>query len=187
MRRLTVFLLSAGVAIGACGGDRPESAGAEGRPAAGRQPESAPADTASPDSGAQAESAAPGVPGGESTGAAAGEASSGPAGRAGEAEPAGDALYTVQVAAFTDAKTATSWTERLQRQDFPAWTSMVELGGTTYYRLRVGATPSVPEAMRLGQLLMRKYDWPVWVAPVAGGERVPDGTVSETRRVLGDG
>lgn len=104
---------------------------------------------------------------------------------AAEAPAAGQRLYTVQVAAFTSADSASKWTGRLSSLDLPAWTSMAELGGTTYYRVRVGAVPTVSEARRLGAILAQRFEWPVWVAPVTAADRVPDEAVAETRRVLG--
>lgn len=93
-------------------------------------------------------------------------------------------LYTVQVAAFIDAGSAREWEGRLRRQGLPVWTSVAEVGGRTFHRLRVGAAPSVSEAQRLGALLTERYEWPVWVAPLTPAERVPQDAVDQTRRVL---
>jgi cell division septation protein DedD len=93
-------------------------------------------------------------------------------------------LYTVQIAAFTDRELATLWTGRLLGQGLPVWNSVVEHGGRTFYRVRVGAAPALSEARRLGQLLTERYDWPVWVAPVSPAEPVPANAVADTRRVI---
>ncbi|HUG40389.1 MAG TPA: SPOR domain-containing protein [Longimicrobiales bacterium] len=111
---------------------------------------------------------------------------------AGAGEPAGGAaaasgerLYTVQVAAFTDVDSARAWTGRLSSLDLPVWMSMAEVGGRTYYRVRVGAVPTVTEARQLGSMLTRRFEWPVWVAPVTPSDGMPEGTVESTRRALG--
>jgi cell division septation protein DedD len=101
--------------------------------------------------------------------------------------PAGGRRYTVQVAAFTDADAARAWTERLTAQDIPAWTSMAELRGQTYHRVRVGVVPTVEEARQLGSFIARRYDWPVWVAPVSPADPVPADAVSATRRLIRGG
>ena len=134
----------------------------------------------------------PGAPGGDAGGQAgrtdqAGQAGqAGAAGRAGsEAGSPGGRLYTVQVAAFTSPDSAQKWTRRLGSLDLPVWMSMTELGGATYYRVRVGAVASVTDARRLGAVISRRFEWPVWVAPVTPSDRMPDDAVADTRRLLG--
>lgn len=138
---------------------------AEARPGAERRadPPDAPAEAGEPE-----DVAAP-------TGTGAPDAASTPSAR----------LYTVQVAAFTSPDSARKWTGRLNSLDLPTWTSVAELGGTTYYRVRVGAVPTVTDARRLGSLLSGRFEWPVWVAPITGADPVPDDAVAETRQVLG--
>jgi hypothetical protein len=77
------------------------------------------------------------------------------------------------------------WTGRLKSQGLPVWTSMAELGGQTFYRVRVGAVPTVSEARRLGTMLSQRYEWPVWVAPLSAADRIPENAVADTRRMLG--
>jgi cell division septation protein DedD len=95
-----------------------------------------------------------------------------------------DARYTVQVASFTNPESAELWTDRLSRQGLPVWTSVMEVGGRTYYRVRVGAAVTFSEAGQLGQALSERYEWPVWVAPLAAADRPPAGAVASTRRAL---
>lgn len=105
-----------------------------------------------------------------------------------EATAAGGAqLFTVQVAAFTSAESAELWTERLGRVDLPVWTSVAELGGQTFYRVRIGAAPTAAEARRLGESLTARYRWPVWVTPLTPADRPPEGVEEHTRRLTGSG
>lgn len=96
----------------------------------------------------------------------------------------GQRLYTVQVAAFAEPASATEWEERLQRQGLPVWTSVAEVGGQTFYRLRVGAAPSVSEARRVGGMIMKRYEWPVWIAPVTAADRPPEDALQMTRTLI---
>ena len=96
-------------------------------------------------------------------------------------------LYTVQVAAFTEAASATDWADRLRRQGMPVWTSVAEIGGHTFYRLRVGAVPTVAQARRLGGMLSARYEWPVWVAPLTPADHPPEDAVESTRRLIESG
>jgi cell division septation protein DedD len=104
-----------------------------------------------------------------------------------DAAAAGDARYTVQVAAFTSRESAELWTDRLSRQGLPVWSSVSEIGGQTYYRVRVGAVPDFAEARQLGDMLTARYEWPVWVAPLSPADRIPAGAVANTRQVIGAG
>jgi cell division septation protein DedD len=99
----------------------------------------------------------------------------------------GQRLYTIQVAAFTEAATAREWADRLRRQGLPVWTSMAEPGGRTFYRVRAGAVPTVAEARRLGTMISERYNWPVWVAPLTAADRPPEDAVQATRRLLEGG
>lgn len=105
-------------------------------------------------------------------------------GRADGASMPSARLYTVQVAAFTSPDSARKWTARLNSLDLPTWTSVTELGGTTYYRVRVGAVPTVSDARRLGSLLSTRLEWPVWVAPITPADPIPNNAEAATRRVL---
>lgn len=185
MRRLTVLALAAGVALSACGRDEPQTQipPSQQRPT----PRRAAVDTARPNTTRpdtmRPESIAgrPGTP-------EAGRAAAQPAApRAGRSVASGRRLYTVQVAAFTNASAANMWAQRLTRQGFPAWTSMAELGGRTFYRVRVGAVPTVSGARKLGDILTRKYEWPFWVAPISGGEQLPADAVQNTQRLIAGG
>jgi cell division septation protein DedD len=96
-------------------------------------------------------------------------------------------LYTVQVAAFTNRESAELWRDRLGDQGLPVWTAVSEVGGRTFYRVRVGAVPTVSEARRLGSMLTARYDWPVWIAPLSPADQVPAGAVDRTRRAIASG
>ncbi|MBW3552889.1 MAG: SPOR domain-containing protein [Gemmatimonadetes bacterium] len=204
LSRLALVLATL-LTLAACGGDEPEEAEIP-RPASTLRPR---ADTTMGDTTAArapgqpgAQAGRPGQPGGEpgaqpgrtapaggESARAGGEAGQ-PSARAGQpsggatAPAPGQRLYTIQVAAFTSPDSARKWTGRLNSLSLPVWTSMVELGGTTYYRVRVGAVPTVSEARRLGSMLSQRFEWPVWVAPVTPADRLPDGAVESTRRVL---
>jgi septal ring-binding cell division protein DamX len=191
--RLAAFALVAVVALAGCGGDEPDSQseGFTPRPA----PEQPPTDTTvgdtvvtDPADSAVSRAGEAGEPGPAVGRDAAGRTAAGDA-AAGAATGAGSSerLYTVQVAAFTESATAVEWARRLSSQDLPVWTSMAELGGRTFYRLRVGAAPTVSETRRLASMISARYEWPVWIAPVTPADRVPDDAVARTRRILQGG
>ena len=201
----TALALAALVTLTACDrGDEPEAASTPRptpqRPAAadttlgdtmGGPPQSAAAARRQAEAQRAAQQAAADQAGGQQAGGQpagsqpAGQASGRTGGQAAPAAPTGQRLYTVQVAAFTSPDSARKWTGRLNSLELPVWTSMAELGGTTYYRVRVGAVSSVSDARRLGTLLSERFTWPVWVAPITPADRMPDDAVSSTRRVLG--
>ena len=192
----TAVALAALVTLAACGGDEPEEAATPPRPAQTQRPAAADTTLGDTSRAAGQAGAAANRPGGQAgqAGQQAGARPGGQAGAAGQAgasgqggvtAPAGQRLYTVQVAAFASPDSARKWTGRLNSLELPVWTSMAELGGTTYYRVRVGAAPTVAEARRLGTLLSQRFTWPVWVAPVTPADRMPEGAVASTRRVLG--
>lgn len=102
-------------------------------------------------------------------------------------QPAATSLYTVQVAAFTRASTAREWADRLRADDLPIWTSMADVEGRTFHRVRVGALPSLADARRLGRMISERYGWPVWVAPLSSADRLPVNAVQNTRELLRGG
>lgn len=203
-RSITGLVLAAAVAIGGCGDDEPEQAQIPApAPTQRVRPDTTTGDTARRAGDQPGGAARPGEQAGQQPGqpsAPGGEAGQGaqpraPTGQAG-ARPGspsggqpgaevGQRLYTVQVAAFMSADSAQKWAGRLSSLDLPVWMSMAELGGTTYYRVRVGAVPTVQEARRLGALMTERFEWPVWVAPVTPSDRMPADAVTATRRVLG--
>ena len=99
----------------------------------------------------------------------------------------GPRLYTVQVAAFLDRQSAQEWTRRLRSEGFPVWNYLAEVAGEPYYRVRVGALPTVAEAMQLGALITDRYEWPVWVAPLTPTDPAPENAVADSRRILEGG
>lgn len=188
--RLTALVLFALLAA-ACGGDEPDEP-----PPPETAPQTAPppaaTDTAAEETGAMPEGdaggAAPAEPraqreDGRQARDADGRQSPAPAGGATE----GQRLYTVQVAAFLQSSSASEWAARLESQGLPVWVSMAEIGGRTFHRLRVGAVPTMAEARRLGAMIMDRYEWPVWVAPLTPADRPPAEAVQDTRRLLESG
>lgn len=106
-----------------------------------------------------------------------------------EPEPAPPAvpegrLYTVQVGSFISPDSARVWAERLERRGLPVWTEQAVVGGRRFHRVRVGATPSLAEARRLGDQLRRDYRWPVWIAPVEDNADVPANAISRTHALV---
>lgn len=96
-------------------------------------------------------------------------------------------LYTVQVAAFRDFTHAEAdlVAQRLRSRGLPAWLARedaVRAGTVTH--VRVGAVATEAEAYELARLLARRYEWPVWVMPIAFGDGVPSDAVAATRDVL---
>lgn len=194
MRLLTVLVCAGGLALAGCGDDEPE-------PAARPAPlppvvdtsigDTVPVDTPAPgpqgDSLAGARQGSPGQGENGREASAGGGAGARPAAGAAGGAPASGArtrLYTVQVAAFVEPGTARSWEGRLSRQGLPAWVSMAELRGRTFYRLRVGVTQSFSDALRLGRVVTDRYEWPVWVAPLSAADALPEGILESTRRLL---
>lgn len=178
--RLIALALVATLALTGCGGDDPEPQQEQTftpRPATQRPA----ADTVRRDTAVRDTSGLAAGPDTDRTGPER------PRADGGVTAPAGQRLYTIQVAAFTDAGSATEWSGRLQRQGLPTWTSVFEQEGRTFYRVRVGAVPTVAEARRLGSMLSQRYEWPVWVAPLTPADRIPDDAVANTRRVLEGG
>lgn len=195
--RLTALALVAALAVAGCGDDEPEETQT---PVTNPQPRQPPATDTSPgdtagmtedgmageagerqraDGGAadrQGQASADGRTGGERAGADGGTAA-----------PSGQRLYTIQVAAFTESSSATEWEGRLRSQGLPVWTSVAELGGQTFYRVRVGTVESFSEARRLGSMISARYQWPVWVAPVTPSDRPPSDAIQRTRTVLESG
>ena len=185
MRSLTILALAALLAAG-CGDDEPEAAPAS---TTARPTSPAPAvDTALGDTTAATAARAgarPARPAAEGAGGAeSAEAETRAASGAGRSA---DRLYTVQVAAFENPRSATEWVERLRDRGFPVWSAVAEVRGHTFHRVRIGAVPTVSEARTLGAYIMNRYDWPVWVAPITPAERVPADAVERTRRALGGG
>lgn len=162
MRLLTAFLLTA--LLAACGGDEPEPA--QQQAPEQQQPEQPATPAQQPQPAPQQPEPEPEPP----------------------AQPAMDQdLYTVQVAAFTDPETAREWAARLRAQQVPVWTSVAQVGGRTFHRLRIGALPSLDETYRLGEMVRERYDWPYWVAPLTAADRLPVNTVQNTRQMLRGG
>jgi cell division septation protein DedD len=178
MRLSTALALMSVLAVAACG----EGPAPEQEPPAPAAPADLPA--ATPE--LPAEAADPADPADPTDPARPGESAA--TGVVPEARAAGSApLFTVQVAAFTSAESAELWTERLGRADLPVWTSVAELGGQTFYRVRIGAAPTAAEARRLGESLTARYRWPVWVTPLTPADRPPEGVEEHTRRLTGSG
>lgn len=100
------------------------------------------------------------------------------------ATPVRGRLYTVQVAAFLSPDSARKWSGRLASQGLPVWTTIHEVQGRMFHRVRVGAVPTVGEARQLGEILKQRYEWPTWVAPVTPAEPVPDGAVEATQDLI---
>ena len=163
MRLLTALTLTA--LLAGCGGDEPE-----------------PAPTQQPDESAQPPAAVPAAPRPEPDTAAEPESGPEPGTRVGDQR-----LYTVQVAAFVNAVTAREWTERLQDQRIPVWTSTARVDGRMFHRLRLGALPELSEARRLADMIRARHHWPVWVAPLDPSDRLPLNAVQRTREALRSG
>lgn len=202
MRLLTVLAIASSLLLAGCGDDDPEPASqaVPERPAMDTSPgDTAPAvpgTSVAETGGGDVEEAQGGDAAGPSSRPStdgAGQAPEPAAGPGSEAATGADEsarrgrLYTVQVGAFTDPETARTWQQRLASQGLPVWIAVAELEGETFYRLRVGAVPTVSEARRLGGLIGQRYEWPVWVAPVTPADRIPSGAVETTRRLLNGG
>lgn len=178
MRPTALALLA--LLTASCGGDEPD----EPQPPASAQPQAA--DTALDDTMAGADTLVAAEGGADTTvnGVEAAPATGVERDGTRTSATPDQRLYTVQVAAFTEPSSASEWEDRLERQGLPVWTSVAELRGRTFYRLRVGAAPNVAEARRLGEMITSRYEWPVWIAPVEPAERIPEDAVRATRQVI---
>lgn len=195
MRPVIPALLLVTFLASGCGDDEPDTADTAPRPVP-RQPavDTTLGDTTglaaggAADAGAGEQDGEPGQPAGQGqAGGQEGQPARAAAGRA-EAEAGGAGrgrLYTVQVAAFENARSATEWVERLRSQGLPVWNSLAEVRGQTFHRVRVGAVPTVAEARGLGAMITNRYEWPVWIAPLTPADRIPDSAVEDTRRLIG--
>ncbi len=96
----------------------------------------------------------------------------------------GPALYTVQVASYTDRDSARELERTLEEQGAPVWIDQSEVEGRTYYRVRIGALSDPAEAERLGERVRTTFDWPVWIARIDSTDSVPDGAEQATRTYL---
>lgn len=163
MRLLTALTLAA--LLAGCGGDEPE-----------------PPPTQQPEESAQPPAAVPAAPRPEADTGAQAEPEPGAEARVGDRR-----LYTVQAAAFLNAVTAREWTERLQDQEIPVWTSTARVDGRMYHRLRLGAVPELSDARRLADMIRARHHWPVWIAPLEPSDRLPLNAVQRTREALRSG
>jgi cell division septation protein DedD len=102
-------------------------------------------------------------------------------------EPAGRRLYSIQVGSFLDSASANQLVERLRSEGWPVWSAVVQVGGRSFHRVRVGALRTVDEARLLGTLVTRRYGWPIWLAPVTPGDAPPANAIEATRRALNQG
>ncbi len=93
-------------------------------------------------------------------------------------------LYTVQVASFLEADSARRWADRLSRAGYPTWITQATVGGRTFHRLRIGASPSLAEARGLGDRIRQQLKWPIWIAPVEDNAAVPADAVTRTNRMM---
>lgn len=96
-----------------------------------------------------------------------------------------DRLYTVQVAAYLDRAEAEELAGLLRGRGLPIWVTQATVGGRSWTRVRIGASPNLGETRDLGSWITRAYDSAVWVAPVDQAvESVPTGAVEQTRDFL---
>ncbi|MBW3553647.1 MAG: SPOR domain-containing protein [Gemmatimonadetes bacterium] len=101
-------------------------------------------------------------------------------------ESAAGQIFTVQVGAFVEEATARRWEERLRNRSIPVWVTPAQIRGQRVTRVRVGALPTQGEADKLARILAED-GWPVWVARVADGERIPADAVAATRSFIRSG
>jgi cell division septation protein DedD len=93
-------------------------------------------------------------------------------------------LYTVQIAAYLSADSASAMAARLAQRGLPIWTMEVRVGNRTYHRIRVGAHPRLGEMRKLGQQIATQYKQQVWVAPIDMSTQIPADAVEKTRALL---
>jgi cell division septation protein DedD len=97
---------------------------------------------------------------------------------------AGAPAFTVQIESFLERPTARRWAERAEAEGLPAWNLDVELAGTPASRLRIGATATEEEALRLVRAVERQFGWSATVQRIHGGEAVPTNAMERTRDFL---
>lgn len=108
----------------------------------------------------------------------------------GPAEPASTAalpdgpLYTVQIASYEESGEASQLQSFLTQQGMPVWTTIAEVNGRTYHRVRIGALQDLDAMRRLGRDLASRYNADVWIAPVEARDAVPADAIDATRALV---
>lgn len=93
---------------------------------------------------------------------------------------AAERLFTVQIAAYEDATAASVLADRARALGVPVWISTVTLGGRTFHRVRVGATPSRVAALELAQRIQAQLMIQTWVTHVEPPDAPSDDIVAAT-------
>jgi cell division septation protein DedD len=71
--------------------------------------------------------------------------------------------FVVQLGSYHDYELANYWAEKYQNREYPAFIREVELGGETFYRLRVGVYDRFEEAREVGERLVDRYSATYWI------------------------
>lgn len=96
----------------------------------------------------------------------------------------GDAVYTVQIGAFSRDAAASDLVARLEAAGLPVWESEARIEGRAYRRVRVGAVTSRADARRLAEGLAERHGVSTWIVQVDPDARLPAGILERTRRAL---
>ena len=71
--------------------------------------------------------------------------------------------YIVQIGSYSNYEFAEMMAEKYRTRDYPAFVKKVDIGGVTYYRLRIGVYETPAEARQVGELLVDRYSAEYWV------------------------
>lgn len=99
----------------------------------------------------------------------------------------GEAVYTVQIGAFSRDAAASDLVARVEAAGLPIWHSDTQIGGRAYRRVRVGALTSRAEAERLAERLRSRHGVSTWVVQVSPDTPLPAGIVERTLSALSRG
>lgn len=71
--------------------------------------------------------------------------------------------FVVQLGSYKDYQLAEYMAGKYQGRDYPAFVRQIDIGGETYYRLRVGVYGTYEEARQVGELLADRYSATYWI------------------------
>ena len=71
--------------------------------------------------------------------------------------------YVVQIGSYAHYDFAEMMAEKYRNREFPAFVVSADIGGETFYRLRIGVYETKEEAEQVGEMLKDRYSAEYWV------------------------
>ncbi|MCP4566417.1 MAG: SPOR domain-containing protein [FCB group bacterium] len=71
--------------------------------------------------------------------------------------------FVVQIGSYSSYEFAEMMAEKYRQREYPAFVVTADIGGETFYRLRVGVYETMEEAKQIGELLKDRYTAEYWV------------------------